>query len=147
VNWGGIKKTKNDYLWSDIIRIRAKWCCEKCECSFEQNHSQLDAAHIHTVFFEREVVTNIAKRGKWTTRNDLDAGVALCKRDHRMYDHGDYAEQTAMITWISSYLKRDRIIRLLAKKNTITAGIKSNNAQALIRIYLENQLRILQKNG
>jgi len=64
-----MKRTKDDIAWSDMIRKRAGWTCQRCGHRFGQATMGLHAAHI----FSRAIKK---------TRHDPDNGLALCYGCH-----------------------------------------------------------------
>ena len=137
----GIKYTPNDKLWSLVVRTRDGWTCSFCGKDFSNDHIGLDAAHIH-----------VTKRGKWSSRHDPLAGIALCKRDHKIYDGRAYKdteksrnEQIRMETWIEWYLGQEKWEKIMLLKNRVTPGVRSASSQALINLHLHRELAKLTK--
>ena len=69
-----IKRWPQDVLFSEIIRSRDGWTCQRCSKGFDPTSSTsrmgLHCSHYHG-------------RGKWATRYDLDNCTALCYGCHR----------------------------------------------------------------
>jgi len=69
-----IKRFPQDVLFSEIIRSRDGWTCQRCSKGFDPTSSisrmGLHCSHYHG-------------RGKWATRYDLDNCTALCYGCHR----------------------------------------------------------------
>jgi len=64
-----LKRTKADKLFSQFIRERAEWVCERCHVDCVDNHGYLDCSHFHS-------------RAKKSVRFDPDNAAALCKKCH-----------------------------------------------------------------
>ncbi len=70
MSWrGGIKRDKYDALFSDLIRERADWTCERCDANWRHNPALLHASHLYG-------------RRKQSTRFDPDNVFAHCYRCH-----------------------------------------------------------------
>lgn len=70
-----------DALFSEFIRRRAGWRCEKCGANHTCNREYLDCSHFH-------------RRALKSTRFDPDNCSALCRGCHEYFDthKADYAE-------------------------------------------------------
>jgi 5-methylcytosine-specific restriction endonuclease McrA len=70
-----MKRDKLDAEWSNAVRARDGWKCQRCGRWFpEGTRRGLDAAHIWSRRIKR-------------TRHDLDNGVALCTGCHMSWAH------------------------------------------------------------
>lgn len=65
MNFGAIKRTPGDAAFSEFIRERAFWRCERCGRDCTSNHHGLHASHFKT-------------RGNPRVRFDEDNAFALC---------------------------------------------------------------------
>lgn len=65
---------KLDKLFSDVIRERAEWQCQRCLRSFMKGAGGLQCAHIFT-------------RSRLSTRWDIENAVALCGGCHLYWAH------------------------------------------------------------
>ena len=74
---GAIKRTKHDVVFSNYIRERDNWTCQRPTCGkvyskYITNHRRaLHCSHFHG-------------RGNWAVRFDPDNAVALCYGCHRI---------------------------------------------------------------
>lgn len=66
---GAIKRNATDAYFSDIVRIKAKWICERCYRDFSNNKNLFDCAHY-------------ISRGNHRTRWNFDNVLALCRGCH-----------------------------------------------------------------
>ena len=70
----GIKRWKQDVVFSNYIRERDDWTCQRCSKGFEatspSSRRGLHCSHFHG-------------RGKWSTRFDTDNCTSLCYGCHR----------------------------------------------------------------
>ena len=69
---GRISEKTLDDLWSDVVRTRDGFVCQRCRVSFAHKKGSLDGAHV------------IGRKYRGT-RWDPDNGVALCKPDHAFF--------------------------------------------------------------
>ena len=100
---GGIKRTKADAAFSDCVRERAGWCCERCGGGrYEPPTSALHCAH----FFGR---------GKWGTRHDPDNADALCYGCHQYFG----AHPLEFAEWKLARIGQERMDILREKSNSI----------------------------
>ena len=65
----GIKRSLADKYFSDFIRERDDWTCQRCKKEFEKPNQGLHCSHFHS------------RRNK-STRWDMENCVALCMRCH-----------------------------------------------------------------
>lgn len=72
MSFSAIKRNLTDALFSDIVRVRNHWICERCGRSFEQKKHLLDASHYIT-------------RGNKRTRWDFDNVSCLCRGCHQLF--------------------------------------------------------------
>lgn len=68
-----MKRTAADRRWSQEVRERDDYTCQRCGRMHERNSVGLHAAHIFS-------------RGIMRTRHDIDNGISLCYGDHRWFD-------------------------------------------------------------
>lgn len=100
---GGIKRTKADAAFSDCIRERADWHCERCGGGrYEPPTSALHCAH----FFGR---------GKWGTRLDPDDADALCYGCHQYFG----AHPLEFAEWKLARIGQERMDILREKSQSI----------------------------
>jgi len=71
-----IKRKPTDVVFSKIVRIRAKWKCERCGKDCSQNKGMLHCSHYYG-------------RSREATRYELDNCVAFCFHCHQELGHGD----------------------------------------------------------
>lgn len=121
-----IRIDKRDQIFSKIIRLRARWCCEKCGRFFPKGHG-LQCAHI------------FGRRHR-STRFHPDNAVALCYTDH-MY----FTENPTLFTaWVKSYLGDVRYEELEARHRQIVKRTKTE-LEELYR-HLKAQLKALEED-
>lgn len=100
---GGIKRDKTDALFSDLVRERADWKCERCRKDFRHNPGELHCSHIFG-------------RRKKSVRVNPENALALCAYDHQ--DLGENPpEHTELVISIIGRARYDRL-RLWANKPT-----------------------------
>ena len=69
----GIKRTKHDAVFSNLIRERAEWKCERCGTQYQPPTMGLHCAHLFT------------RRGR-STRWAPDGAIAACYGCHQYID-------------------------------------------------------------
>lgn len=75
----GIKRTKHDIVFSDLVRERDNWTCQRCGTYYPEGRRRgLDSAHFY------------GRRNKGT-RWDMDNAVALCRGCHQYF--GEHPDQ------------------------------------------------------
>lgn len=102
------KSVKEGFTWnvadkafSDFIRKRANYCCERCGKEYEPNSNSLQCSH----HFSRRY-HNI--------RYDPDNALALCYHCHVFWYQKDIPEAAR---WLEDKIGKDKIDRLIALKN------------------------------
>lgn len=68
----GIKRNTTDALFSDLVRAKAKWKCERCFKDHRNRRQSLHASHFY------------GRRGK-STRWDLENVASLCFQCHQHF--------------------------------------------------------------
>lgn len=74
-----LKRSKADILFSEFIRERDDWTCQRCHIPCHDNRGYLDCSH----FFSR---------AKKSVRFDADNAVAFCKKCHDYFTGKNYQE-------------------------------------------------------
>jgi hypothetical protein len=95
---GGVKLTKKDVEWAQLIKNRDNWTCQKCGKSYPPKSRGLHAAHIFSRRFK-------------ATRTDPENGLAFCFGCH-MYFHSRPLE---FIEFATKFLGEERYEALKAK--------------------------------
>lgn len=79
----GIKRDKLDAVFSDLVRERAEWTCQRCGTQYQPPTRALHCAHLFT------------RRAK-ATRTHPDAAIAACYGCHQYLDsHPEDKERLA----------------------------------------------------
>lgn len=100
----GIKRDSLDALFSDYVRERDHWTCQRCGKYFPEGHRRgLDSAHI------------FSRRHKGT-RHDPDNALALCHGCHSYFT----GYPLYFVTWIKEKLGEQKfdLLRYKARKPT-----------------------------
>ncbi len=74
---GGIKRNATDAYFSNIVRAKANWCCERCFRDFHNNKQGLHCSHFAT-------------RGNKRVRWDFNNALSLCARCHDYFGKNPY---------------------------------------------------------
>lgn len=119
-----IRIDKRDTVFSKLIRLRARFNCEKCGKYFPLGHG-LQCAHIFS-------------RRHQSTRYDPDNAVALCFTCHQYF--GEHP--TIFTAWVKKHLGDYRYEALEARHATVVKRTKAD-AEALYQ-HLKGEHRILQ---
>ena len=104
---GGIKRTAADAHFSNAVRSRDRWTCQRCRKSYEHSTQGLDCAHI------------VGRRGA-STRYDLHNALSLCFTCHKWFD-GEILEAG---DWFCKTFGEARKDYLLERKNWV---VKNND--------------------
>jgi len=101
MSWGAIKRTAGDAAFSDYIRARANWTCERCHRVFAGPHSAIHNSHFFT-------------RANVRVRFDPDNCFCLCAGCHDWFgknphDHSEFVRRR---------LGEDRYNALVVRANT-----------------------------
>jgi hypothetical protein len=64
-----IKRNTTDKYFSDLVRLKANWCCERCHRDYSDHHQGLECSHF-------------IGRGNKKTRWDFENAAALCTGCH-----------------------------------------------------------------
>jgi hypothetical protein len=122
-----IKIDKRDTIFSKIIRLRARFNCEKCGRYFPKGHG-LQCSHL------------VSRRHK-ATRWDFDAAVAHCFTCHQ-YLGGN---PVVFASWIRKHLGDARYDMLLEKHQRIVKRTKVELEE--LYQHLREQLRCLEADA
>lgn len=107
---GGIKRDKLDAVFSDLIRERVDYICQRCQRDFRQNTRSLHCSHVFG-------------RAKKSTRWHPDNALALCVGCHEnMGQHPiDHAELVKSLIGSQKY---DRLRYIASKPTKFTKSDK-----------------------
>ena len=97
-----MKRSKEDIVFSNLIRERADFTCERCGKNLRHSKQGLDCSHIHS-------------RTNLRTRFDPDAAKALCVACHRWW----HDNPTESGKWAEEYFGIGFLEILREKKNMI----------------------------
>lgn len=127
MSWSGIRKNLTDTLFSNIVRTKANWICERCRCDFSQMKAKFDCSHFHT-------------RGNKRTRWDFDNVLALCRGCHIYFSNypGEHAQ------FMKEKLGIGRFNLLMARKERQLNEFKVDELAIRQGLKIEWQ-RILEK--
>jgi hypothetical protein len=121
--WGHrIKIRKTDKLFSEYIREKAHWKCQRCGRDFNNNHIGLEASHYHG-------------RRKESVRFDSDNVYAICKGCHWKFHEDKELHKKFVIEMIG----KERFDILTVRENQFVK--KDDKLQMLI---LEEKLRAIR---
>jgi tRNA U54 and U55 pseudouridine synthase Pus10 len=124
---GGIKRTKTDAVWSDLVRERADWSCEVCGKEFpDRKGAGLHCSH----FFGR--------RGA-STRHHGDNCYAQCFACHQRLGSNPHDFRS----WVFKQLGETRYDDLVLRANKPRKYSKAEKKERLE--HFEAQLRNLKK--
>ena len=125
---GAVKIRPADKAFSDCVRERAGWKCERCGSYFEPGRRMgLHCSHFHG-------------RGKWSTRFDGDNCQALCYGCHmQMGSHPDEHRRLMM-----EKLGPGGYDLLLERSNDTRIGRRVKREEAEIKKHYRAELRRMQ---
>lgn len=119
-----IRVDRKDVIFSKIVRLRARFNCEKCGRYFPLGHG-LQCAHTFS-------------RRHQSTRYDFDNASALCFSCHQYFGENP----TIFTAWIKKQLGDVRYNQLAVRHAKITKRTKAD-AEELYQ-HLKSQYRLLQ---
>ena len=119
-----IRIDKRDKVFSELIRLRARWNCEKCGKYFPKGHG-LQASH----FFSRR---------HQATRYDLDNAAAHCFSCHMFLGENP----TLFTVWIKKHLGDYRYEALELRHRKIVKRTKKDSED--LYEHLKEQLKALK---
>ena len=119
-----IRIDKRDTVFSKLIRLRARWNCDRCGRYFPMGHG-LQAAHIFS-------------RRHQSTRYDPDNAIALCFADHQYFGENP----TIFTAWVKKHLGDVRYEALQLRHMLIVKRTKAD-AEELYQ-HLKEQFAALQ---
>jgi len=68
-----LKRTKADKLFSDYIRLRDQYKCQRCHIQINPPTNEIQCAHFHS-------------RSKKSVRFDIENAISLCRKCHLYFD-------------------------------------------------------------
>lgn len=131
-----IKIRRTDTLFSDLIRERDKWTCQRCQRQYDPN-STSDRLALHT--------SHYWSRGKESTRFEPDNCIALCMACHLLWGHGDQRDQYK--EFMVKRLGEARFKSLMVQANTYKKRDDKMDLlviNQLIKLYGTNDSRFRQ---
>lgn len=120
-----IRITKQDTIFSKLIRLRARWNCENCGKYFPKGHG-LQCAHIFS-------------RRHQATRHDPDNACALCFTCHQYYT----GNPTLFTHWVIRNLLGEGRYEMLRERHGRIMKRTKADAEGLYQ-HLRAQLRALE---
>lgn len=127
MTWGAIKRNATDALFSDIVRIKAGWICERCKRNFSNNQKAFDCSH----FFGRR-----NKSTRWLEEN----ASALCRGCHNYFGENPSEHNRFM----EKKLGLEKFEKLVLYAHTVQ---KYKVDEKLVRIFLKAELEKLKNKG
>lgn len=120
----GIKRTLADKLFSDCIRIRDKWTCQRCLTPYEPPTAGLHCSHFWG-------------RGNKSVRFDFENAAAMCFKCHQ-------------ILGANPHEHRELFLKRLGQKKYDALGVRARTPakvdEKLIVIALKEELRKLKNS-
>ena len=128
---GAIKRTPADKWFSDCIRERAEWRCERCGTQYHPPTKALHCSHFHG-------------RGNWSVRFDPDNAAAHCMGCHLWFE-GRPAEHQS---WMRDRLGETRMDELQARANDARIGRQARKqVKAIAAHYRAEHARMMALRG
>jgi hypothetical protein len=94
-----MKRTTEDAAFSDMVRSRAGYTCERCGKFYGPKNAGLHCAHIYSRRIKK-------------TRHDPDNAVALCYACHRFWAHSEPLE---FALWVRNKLGKRKYEALMVR--------------------------------
>ena len=120
--------TVADVAFSQCVKERANYCCERCGKSYRDDDSGLDCSHV------------FSRRYK-SIRYDPDNAMALCFHCHKFWWHSDPVDSGE---WAIKKLGRDKI-KALRKKREINIEYDINKVAAYYNLTLSSMKKIREQ--
>lgn len=120
-----LKITAADKAFSQCIRQRAGWRCERC--GSQPAPQGLHCSHFHG-------------RGKWSVRFDPENAEALCYGCHRLMGSQPEAHRSRIIAKLGIY----RFDALTERANNLALGRQAKRDQKAIAAHFRAQLTLMQ---
>ena len=99
-----MKRSSEDIKWSNTVRERDKWTCQRCGHFFPEGRRRgLDAAHIWSRRIKR-------------TRHDLENGVSLCTGCHNSWAHANPLE---FHDWLKQRMGEEQYTSLMVRAKRV----------------------------
>jgi len=130
---GGIKRTTADAMFSNCVRERSNWTCERCGTRYEPPTGALHCSH----FFGR---------GSWAIRHDPDNADALCYGCHRFFG----SNPTIYAEWHEKKIGKERTEILVEKReNPLLAKQAHREEKQMVIHYLGElqMMKLLRQDG
>lgn len=121
----GIKRTKADALFSDYIRLRDDYTCQRCFKQYEGKQKGIQCSHFHG-------------RGKRSVRFDPENALALCAGCHSRFT----AYPDEHVEWFKRRIGPVKY-ELLSNR----ANIPQKVDEKLIEIWLKNEIELLKQRN
>ena len=120
----GIKRTPADIAFSQCIRERSDWTCERCGTKYERGARGLECSHYHT-------------RGKWGVRFHSLNAEALCTGCHFL--EGGLKRADIQLTEFELDVLTD-----LVNDTGLGKEIRKTKGKGAIAKHFREQLQIMQ---
>jgi hypothetical protein len=126
--YNGIKRTSADAAFSNCIRERSNWTCERCGAEHPAPTTALHCSHFWG-------------RGHWAVRHDPDNAEAFCYGCHRYFTANpvDYTE------WKFRKLGEERYEILLEKKDNPSLAKQAHREEKEMAQHYIDQLAIMRR--
>jgi len=129
----GIKRNATDALFSDLVRMQAKWICEYCKRNFENQKEIFDCSHYIT-------------RGNRRVRWDFENASALCRGCHHFmgmhpYEHTKFMEKKLGVKALEALIIRS--MRKLSDDKIDEKFVRMSFKIELKRMKAEEKKKIL----
>jgi len=123
MTWGAIKRNLTDKLFSDYIRIKAKWICELCKRDFSTRQSKFDCSHFYT-------------RGNKAVRFAEENCSALCRGCHDYF--GKNPKEHTL--WMERKLGMEGFAKLTIRAHQTKPSWEIKFDEQTMRVWLKQQL-------
>lgn len=123
--FSGIKRNTTDKLFSDIVRLKAQYICERCLRDFKDQKWVFDVAHFIT-------------RGNKRTRWDAENVAALCRGCHDYFGKNPYQHNEFM----KNKLGEGKLLALIVRSQRQLNDLKID--EKLVRQGLKMEWKRMQ---
>lgn len=119
----GIKKNATDNLFSKLVRMKAKWICERCFKNCEGEKAYYDCSHFYS-------------RKNRSVRFDFENAAALCRGCHFYF--GEHPHEHSVFFW--KRLGEEKFNALRVRAHTPVKNLD----EKMLRIGFKMELKRLE---
>lgn len=125
MSWGGIKRDLTDKLFSDYIRLKARYVCERCIRDFSGRTEIFDCSHFYS-------------RGNKSVRFYEDNVAPVCRGCHQHFEKNPHDHRD----FFFNRLGEERYNALVWKAKL---PMKEKTDHKMLRLWLKAEIKKLER--